>query len=90
MLQPDIIWFREIRYHLEEIDQTPGDVKVFLSIKISGHVYPVAGSFERACSDGAWCIKINKDQTEFSPHFDDKRIEPAAVEVPKLVDELFR
>ena len=89
-LRPDIVWFGEIPYHLEEIDQTLGDAKVFLSIGTSGHVYPAAGFVERASSAGAWCIEINKDQTGLSPRFDDKRLGPASVEVPKLVDELLR
>lgn len=89
-LRPDIVWFGEIPYHLEEIDQVLGDAKIFIAIGTSGHVYPAAGFVERARSNGAWCIEINKDQTALSTRFDDQRLGPASVEVPNLVAELLR
>ena len=89
-LRPDIVWFGEIPYHLEEIDQVLGDAKIFIGIGTSVHVYPAAGFVERARGNGAWCIEINKDQTALSTRFDDQRLGPALVEVPNLVTELLR
>ena len=87
-LRPDIVWFGEIPYHLEEIDQVLGDAKIFIGIGTFVHVYPAAGFVERARGNGAWCIEINKDQTALSNRFDDQRLGPASVEMPNLITEL--
>lgn len=89
-LRPDIVWFGEVPYHLEKIDQALGDAKIFISIGTSGHVYPAAGFVEKARSNETWCIEVNKDQTALSTRFDDQRLRAASVEVPKLVDELLK
>lgn len=87
-LRPDIVWLGKIPFHLEEIDQVLGEAKIFIGIGTSGHVYPSAGFVERARSNGAWCIEINKDQTALSTRFDDQRLGPASVEMPNLITEL--
>jgi len=76
------------RFNLDEIDQVLGEAKIFIGIGTSGHVYPSAGFVERARSNGAWCIEINKDQTALSTRFDDQRLGPASVEMPNLITEL--
>lgn len=89
-VRPDIVWFGEMPYHLDEIDQTLGKAEIFIAIGTSGHVYPAAGFVKSARSSGAWCIEINKDQTTLSDCFDDQRVGLASIEVPRLVEELLQ
>lgn len=52
-LRPDIVWFGEKPYHMEEIEQALGDCTHFLAIGTSGAVYPAAGFLELARTTGA-------------------------------------
>lgn len=88
-LRPDIVWFGEMPYHLEEISQALARVDLFVCIGTSGVVYPAAGFVLQAKRSGATRrIEINLDETEISRDFTEHRIGAASVEVPRLVEEL--
>ncbi|HPF12677.1 MAG TPA: DUF952 domain-containing protein [Planctomycetota bacterium] len=52
-LRPDIVWFGEIPYHLDAIEQALGKVTHFLACGTSGAVYPAAGLLAAARGQGA-------------------------------------
>lgn len=88
-MRPDIVWFGEMPYYLEEITQALETVDIFVSIGTSGVVYPAAGFVRQARRKGAARrIEINLDETEISEDFTEHRNGTASVEVPRLVEEL--
>src|SRR5699024_9753713 len=42
-LRPDVVWFGEIPYHLDQIEQAVDACDVFVVVGTSGVVYPAAG-----------------------------------------------
>jgi NAD-dependent deacetylase len=88
-MRPDIVWFGEMPYYIEEITQALETVDVFVCIGTSGVVYPAAGFARQAASKGAKrLIEINLESTDISNHFTERRQGTASVEVPRLVEEL--
>lgn len=85
-LRPDIVWFGEMPYSMDAISDALADADLFISIGTSGLVYPAAGFSQLAYK--ARRIEVNLQGTSISPTFDDHRLGPASIEVPKLVDEL--
>lgn len=87
-MRPDIVWFGEIPYRMEEIERALRDADLFVSIGTSGNVYPAAGFVHAARLAGARAIEINNAGTEVSGMFHEHRVGPATVEVVRWVDEL--
>jgi NAD-dependent deacetylase len=87
-LRPDIVWFGEIPYHMERIEDAVEAAGIFAAIGTSGLVYPAAGLVHLARSAGARTLEINSAQTMVSNCFDRHLIGPASVEVPRWVEEL--
>jgi len=87
-LRPDIVWFGEIPYHMDLIEEAVAAADVFAAIGTSGLVYPAAGLVHLARSAGAHTLEINNAQTQVSVCFDRHLIGPASVEVPRWVGEL--
>lgn len=85
-LRPDIVWFGEMPYHMDAIEQQLAGARLFVSIGTSGNVYPAAGFVRLAKLAGALAIEVNLAGTEMSFAFDKKMTGPATEEVPKLVD----
>lgn len=52
-LRPDIVWFGEIPFFLDAIEQALMDCTHFVAIGTSGQVYPAAGMLQTARSRGA-------------------------------------
>lgn len=52
-LRPDIVWFGEIPYHLDQIETALLDCSHFLAIGTSGQVYPAASMLQIARERGA-------------------------------------
>ena len=86
--RPDIVWFGEIPYHMEEIEAHLQDCAVFASIGTSGQVYPAAGFVRVAAMSGAETIELNLGPSEMSRAFDRRRTGPASETVPQWVSEL--
>lgn len=87
-VRPDIVWFGEMPYHMDEIYEALDKADYFISIGTSGLVYPAAGFVQIAWK--ARKIEFNVKETGISPAFHDHRIGPASEEVSKWVDELLR
>lgn len=88
-LRPDIVWFGEMPYRMDEVYGALARCALFVAIGTSGLVYPAAGFVEAARSAGAArTIELNLEPSAMSPVFAERRHGPAAQLVPALVAEL--
>lgn len=87
-LRPDIVFFGEMPYRMDEIDAALGQADLFVSIGTSGAVYPAAGFVQTARHHGARTLELNLDPSAGSLYFHESRLGPASVLVPELVREL--
>ncbi|MFE6964056.1 NAD-dependent deacylase [Agromyces sp. NPDC057679] len=88
MLRPDVVWFGEMPYGLDEIEAALAACEVFAAIGTSGAVYPAAGFVVTAAEHGARTIELNLAASEITPLFDDVRHGPASSVVPAWCGEL--
>lgn len=87
-LRPDIVWFGEMPYHMEQIEAALARADMFVSIGTSGAVYPAAGFVQMARACGAATLELNLEPSEGSHLFGESRRGPAGVLVPEWVDEI--
>jgi NAD-dependent deacetylase len=87
-LRPDVVWFGEIPYHMDAIDQALRNADLFVSIGTSGAVYPAAGFVRTARSLGAHTLELNLEAGQGSSWFDESRLGPATELVPAWVEEV--
>ena len=87
-VRPDIVWFGEMPYHMETIDDALAEADLFVSIGTSGNVYPAAGFVQRARRAGARTVELNLEPSEGASAFHEHRHGPAGTLVPAFVDEL--
>lgn len=85
-LRPDIVWFGEMPYKMDRIQEALEHAEIFISIGTSGHVYPAAGFARLAWQ--ARRIEVNLQSSQISGDFQDHRVGAAGTEVPLLVSEL--
>jgi NAD-dependent deacetylase len=90
-LRPDIVWFGEMPYHMDRIEQALAKCDLFISIGTSGNVYPAAGFvstvkyFRRAHS-----VELNLEPSSGSHHFDQSIHGLASQIVPMFVEQILR
>ncbi len=88
--RPDIVWFDEVPYRMNEIAETVARTDLFVSIGTSGEVYPAAGFVAEARNAGADTLEINLEASR-TPGLFGRVIEgPASQTVPAWVDEVLR
>jgi NAD-dependent deacetylase len=87
-LRPDIVWFGEIPYHMDDIGQRLQRCDLFVAVGTSGVVYPAAGFVREALLAGAMAVEINREISEVTEYFHQQRQGSATIEVGTLVDEL--
>jgi len=88
MLRPDVVWFGELPYERDRIENAVVACDVFASIGTSGAVYPAAGYVALAAAFGARTIELNLEPTDAVVPFDEARIGPATEVVPAWVDDV--
>lgn len=86
--RPDIVWFGEMPYHLDEIARHLTTADLFAAIGTSGQVYPAAGFVAEARRHGAHTVEINLLASDVSDQFDEHILGPATQVVPAWVDRL--
>ncbi len=86
--RPDIVWFGEMPYYVDEIFEALAAADLFVAIGTSGNVYPAAGFVLEARACGARTLELNLEPSETISAFDDARFGPATELVPAWVDEL--
>ena len=84
-VRPDIVWFGEMPYEMERIDEALQKADLFVSIGTSGAVYPAAGFVQTARYCGAKTLEMNLEPSLGSIFFDESRIGPAGKLVPEWV-----
>jgi NAD-dependent deacetylase len=89
-LRPDIVWFGEMPYRMDEIDAALARADLFVSIGTSGAVYPAGGFVRRARAAGIATLELNLEPSTGSGYFDEARYGPATQVVPQWVGELLR
>ncbi|NUT01639.1 MAG: NAD-dependent protein deacylase, partial [Sphingomonas sp.] len=87
-VRPDIVWFGEMPYEMERIEEVLQRADLFVSIGTSGAVYPAAGFVQTARYCGAQTLEVNLEPSLGSTFFDESRIGSASELVPKWVDEV--
>jgi len=88
MLRPDVVWFGEMPYELDRIEQAVVACDVFVSIGTSGEVYPAAGYVALASAFGARTVELNLEPSDPAVPFDEARAGLASELVPAWVDEI--
>lgn len=88
MLRPDVVWFGEMPYDLDRIEQAVMRCDVFVSVGTSGAVYPAAGYAALAAAFGAHTVELNLEPSDALVPFGDAREGLASVLVPAWVDEV--
>ncbi|QGF23096.1 NAD-dependent deacylase [Raineyella fluvialis] len=88
MLRPDVVWFGEMPYDLDVIEEAVVACDVFAAVGTSGVVYPAAGYAAMAKAFGARTIELNLWATDAPLPFDEIREGRATVVVPEWVDDI--
>jgi NAD-dependent deacetylase len=87
-LRPDVVWFGEIPYEMDRIEEALAEADVFVSVGTSGAVYPAAGFVQLARAYGARTVELNLVPSIGTAMFHEARHGPAGVLVPEWVAEL--
>lgn len=87
-LRPDIVWFGEMPYRMDEIFAALARADLFVSVGTSGAVYPAAGFVQEAKTHRARALELNLERSQGSHWFDESRLGPASELVPEWVDEV--
>jgi len=87
-IRPNVVWFGEMPYHMERIEEAIPKATLFVSIGTSGAVYPAAG-YVAACKQfGIPTLELNLEPSDNARLFDDGRYGPATEVVVDWVDEM--
>jgi NAD-dependent deacetylase len=87
-LRPDVVWFGEMPYRMDDIYRALNRADLFVSIGTSGAVYPAAGFVREARQSGARTLELNMEPSEGSHWFAEARHGPATRLVPTWVDRM--
>ncbi|MBW6514022.1 MAG: NAD-dependent deacylase [Candidatus Syntrophosphaera sp.] len=86
-LRPDIVWFGELPYQMQEIEWLLQNCDVFLLVGTSGVVFPAAGFVMTAKYLGAKTMAVNLDPTVNREFIDEFHQGRAGEILPRLVKE---
>ncbi len=88
-LRPDVVWFGEMPYDMDAVQQAIFDCDLFVAIGTSGLVYPAAAFVHYAIGNGAETIELNLAPDAVSD-FGQVRQGPATETVSGWVEEMLR
>jgi NAD-dependent deacetylase len=80
--RPDIVWFGEVPYHMDQIAKVVSEADLFVAIGTSAEVYPAAGLVEIAQGR---TLEVNLAPSAQANAFEDHLIGPATKVVPDWV-----
>lgn len=86
--RPDIVWFGEMPYHMDDIWQAVEGAEIFAAIGTSGQVYPAAGLGQHARRCGVHTVELNLASSAVSRDFLERVEGPATLVVPAWVERL--
>jgi NAD-dependent deacetylase len=84
-MRPDVVWFGEMPYGLDRIDEALARAELFVAIGTSGAVYPAAGYVAEARALGVPTVELNLEPPDNARALDDARHGPATETVPAFV-----
>ncbi len=87
-MRPHVVWFGEMPFYMDRIEQALNGCDLFVSIGTSGNVYPAAGFVAEARRRRAHTVELNLEPSEGYSHFAEKRYGAASEIVPAYVQEL--
>lgn len=88
-LRPNVVWFGEMPFFMNEIQRALADCDLFLSIGTSGSVYPAAGFVALLRRLGqAHTVELNLEPSAGARLFAESHYGPATEVVPRYVDRL--
>ena len=87
-LRPDVVWFGEMPYRMDDIHDALRRADLFVSIGTSGAVYPAAGFVRTARDLGARTLELNLERSQGSSWFHESRFGPATDLVPAWMEEV--
>ncbi len=87
-LRPDVVWFGEVPYGMDDIHEALWECDLFVSIGTSGAVYPAAAFVQYAVASCADTLELNLVPSDGAGDFRRSRHGPATQLVPAWVDEL--
>jgi NAD-dependent deacetylase len=87
-LRPNIVFFGEMPYGMDQIEAALADADLFVSIGTSGAVYPAAGFVQMAAHFGAATLELNLERSAGSHWFEETRLGPATQLVPQWVEAM--
>jgi NAD-dependent deacetylase len=85
--RPDVVWFGEMPYAMEQIGQALSEADLFVSIGTSGEVYPAANFVAEADHYGAHTLELNLEPSSGASRFAECRHGPASTLVPEWLEE---
>ena len=86
--RPDIVWFGEMPYFMDQIYGHLAQADIFAAIGTSGQVYPAAAFVHEAIAAGARTVELNLEPSAGVSSFDETLFGPATQVVPHWVDRL--
>lgn len=89
-LRPNIVWFGEVPYFMDEIEQALARCEVFAAIGTSGNVYPAAGFVAMARRAGAHCVEINLERSAVAGQFQQGFYGLASEQTPLWVQHIIK
>ena len=87
-MRPDVVWFGEMPYRMEEIYSALSICDLFISVGTSGTVYPAAGFVMEAGNAGAHTVELNLEPSNGISAFREAIHGRATEVVPAYVDQL--
>lgn len=87
-LRPDVVWFGEMPYGMDDIYARLSVCDLFVSIGTSGEVYPAAGFVMEAGMAGAHTIELNLEPSANAQGFREGRYGPASQVVDEWVTDV--
>ncbi len=87
-MRPDVVWFGEMPYQMDDIYEAVARCDLFVSIGTSGSVYPAAGLVVEAGRARARTVELNLEPSEGASLFTESIHGPATEVVPQFVERL--
>ena len=87
-LRPHIVWFGEMPFDMERIEEALYTCDLFVSIGTSGNVYPAAGFVAAARRARAHTVELNLEPSLGQSYFAEQHYGPATEVVPAFVERL--
>jgi NAD-dependent deacetylase len=84
-LRPHVVWFGEMPFHMNQINNALESCDLFVAIGTSGNVYPASGFYQTAKIRRAHTWELNLEETGSS--FDTHVYGPATETVPQFFEK---